>query len=438
MIMKKAAIAIVIVAIILGVLYWEFGPSFNKPKPVVQEQVTLNYWGLWEGQDDIRPAINAFQQLHPNIKVNYTRNSSINYRSRVQTQLRNGQGPDVFRLHASWVPMFVNDLYPAPSTILTQQDFDNTFYPIAKTLLTGGGKIYAVPMEIDGLVMFVNEDILKGANVTVPTNWQDFLAAANKMTVKDATGKIQTSGAALGATGNVDHWPDIIGLLFSQQPNGNLAQPANKDGADVLKFYTGFVTDKNNKTWDVSLPSSTQMFIEGRLAFYFAPSWRAHDLREANPNLKFKTVPVPQLPGGRNVAWASFWAEGVSAKSAHPNESWEFAKFLIQADTLKNLYRAQSTSRLFGEPYSRVDISQELLGDTLIGSVIQQAPYYKGWYLNSRTFDAGINDEMIKYYEDAVNQVQQGIGAEESLTITAKGVQQVLEKFTKGAPDINK
>lgn len=426
-----------LLAVVLGILYWKFAPTTTTP--TAPQNITLTYWGLWEDDDAVRPAILAYQQLHPNITIKYVRNSSINYRTRLQTQLRAGQGPDIFRLHNSWVPMFVNDLYPAPATIMTKTEFSQIFYPVAQATLTAGSTIYAVPLEVDGLVMFYNEDILRSAAVTPPANWQDFIAAASKMTVRDTTGTIQTAGAALGATGNVDHWPDIVGLLFSQQPNGNLAAPANRDGADVLRFYTSFVTDPKNITWGTTLPSSTQMFIEGRLAFYFAPSWRADDIRQANPNLKFKTAPVPQLPGGRTVTWATFWAEGVSAKSAHPTESWEFLKFLIQADTLRSLYAQQSQTRLFGEPYSRTDLATQLMGDPLVGSVIVQAPYYKSWYLNSRTFDAGLNDEMIKYYEDAVNAVLQG-GTDpgDALKITAQGVQQVLDKYTKGAPDINK
>ncbi len=436
--MKKLIIGVVLLAVIAGILYWKFAPS--TPVPTGPQNITLTYWGLWEEDEGIRPAILAYQKLHPNVTIKYVRNSSINYRTRLQTQLRAGQGPDLFRLHNSWVPMFVNDLFPAPANVLTKAEFSQIFYPVAQSTLTAGSTIYAVPLEVDGLVMFYNEDILKSAGVQPPSNWQDFLAAANKMTVRDTDGNIVTSGAALGSPGNVDHWSDIVGLLFSQQPNGNLAAPANRDGADVLKFFTSFVTDPNNKTWDTTLPSSTQMFIEGRLAFYFAPSWRADDIRQANPGLKFKTAPVPQLPGGRSVAWGTFWAEGVSAKSAHPTEAWDFLKFMVQVDTLRSLYAQQSQTRLFGEPYSRTDLAPQLIGDPLVGSVIVQAPYYKSWYLNSRTFDAGLNDEMIKYYEDAINSVLQNSSNDplEALQTTARGVQQVLDKYTKGAPDINK
>ncbi len=428
--------AVVLVALIAGILFYFFGARFFAQKQTT-EPITLTYWGLWEDDQLIKPAIAAYQQSHPNVTINYVRQSSLNYRTRLQTQLRNGQGPDIFRIHNSWVPMFGPDISVAPSSVITQSDFSNTFYPVAKDTLTANGKIYALPIEIDGLVLFYNEDLLRNANVAPPTNWKDFIEGAKKMTVADSAGRIQTAGAALGTTNNVDHWPDIVALLFLQQPNGNLAAPNNQDGQDAIKFYTSFITDPAKKTWDQTLDSSTMMFAQNRLAYYFAPSWRAHELRQANPTLKFKTVAVPQLPG-RNVAWATFWAETVSNRSQHPDEAWEFVKYLVSAEAQKLLYQQQSKVRLFGEPYSRIELAPSLANDPLVGSVVLQGNYYKSWYLNSRTFDNGINDEMIKYYEDAVNASLSGQSLSAALETTSKGVKQILEKYTRGAPDINK
>ncbi|MBI4039852.1 extracellular solute-binding protein [Candidatus Daviesbacteria bacterium] len=430
--MKKIIIGVLALAIVLGFLFWQYGP-FSGTKTGPSGPVNLTLSGLWEDEATIRPVVDAYTKAHPGVTINYGRQSSLNYRTRLQTQIQAGQGPDIYMIHQSWVPMFGSYLSPAPEGVMSLNEFVGTFYPVAKDTLVKNNQILAMPIEIDGLALYYNEDILKAAGVTPPNNWQDLITDATKMTVKNTQGQIQTAGAALGTAGNVDHWSDILGLLFLQQPQADLYNPATSAGADVLKFYTSFVTDPAKKTWDVTLPSSTQMFEQGRLAFYFAPSWRAHELRIANPNLKFRVVPVPQLPG-RTVGWASFWAFGVSSQSKNQKAAWDFIKYLTTAQSEQAMYQLAAKTRLFGEPYSRVDLGPQLSADPLTGAFVNQGSYYKSWFLNSNTFDQGINDEMIKYFEDAINSVLAGGSPTQALQTTAKGVTQVVDKYTKPQP----
>lgn len=434
--MKRIIIIVLSLSIVLGFLFWKFGPSislFNKPKP--EGPITLTYWGLWEDDNLIKPVISEYQKQHPNIVINYEKKSSLNYRTRVQTQIREGVGPDVFRIHNSWLPMFQSDLAVAPADIFTPSDYKNMFYPVASESFVKGNQIYGAPMEIDGLALFYNEDMLSGIGGKPPKNWQEFIDYATKMTVKDATG-IKTAGAALGTAGNVDHWSDILGLLLLQQPGVDLGSVATPQVAEILRFYTGFVIDPKKKTWDVNLPKSTDMFAVGRLGFYFAPSWRAHELRVTNPNLKFKVAPVPQL-SGKQSGWATFWGEVVSAKSKNLTEAWKFVKYLTSAEAEKMAYQEAAKIRLFGEPYSLVSLTGEIAQDPIVGAFVTQGPIYKFWYLSSNTFDSGINDEMIKYFEDGINATLAGTDPGTALQTVDKGVKQVLDKYTKPQPAVS-
>lgn len=443
--MKKIAIIVVILAIIAGVAFWRFGYLLTQKK--IDQPINLQLWGLWEDERLIKPAIDAYKKVKPNVTITYNHQNSPNYRTRVQTQVSEGNyapppgvdpPPDVFMIHNSWLPMFLknNNLSPLPSNILSLEEFRKTFYPVAEQTLTKDGIIYALPMEVDGLALFYNEDMIKEANVEIPQNWDQFEEVAQALTKRDERGNITQAGAAMGATGNVDHWPDIIGLLFYQQPGASLENPANSAGADVIRFFTKFTTHPNpaERTWGLTMESSTEAFYSGRLAFYFAPSWRAHELREANLRLNFKTAPVPQLQKADPkdyAGWGSFWAFAVSSKSPHPKEAWEFAKFLTSAVSQKLLYQEASKERLFGQPYSRVDLQKEIINEPIVGSFVSQGPIYKGWYLSSKTFDQGLNDEMITYFENAINATVQGADPLRALQTTESGVKQTLDKHTK-------
>lgn len=413
---------VLVVAAVLGVVFWAV--SARRPSlPNSNLPVTLNLWGM-EEEDVFRPTIAAFLQSHPKVQVSYTKQSLLNYRTRLQTQLQAGQGPDVFPIHSSWLPMFSGDLAVVPEDVISEKDFNRIFYPVAAETLIVKGKIFGLPKEVNGLALYVNTDILQAAGVKTPSSWQEFIDGARKMTVRNTSGQIVTSGAAMGTAANVDFWPEILATLFLQQPDVSLITPANTSGSEILQFYTNFVTDPRNKTWDVTLLSSTRQFTDGKLAFYFAPYTAAQTIQAANPNLHFKIVPMPQLPG-RQVSYGGFWALSVSAKSRNQKDAWELTKYLELADILQ----AQNLIR----PYPRTDMAGLQSGDPILGAYIAQAPYYKSWYLNSDTQDAGLNDEMIKLYAQAVNDVLQG-GKDpmSSLQAIQPEIQKVLDKYGVG------
>src|SRR3989344_1869950 len=158
--MKKIVIIILALAIVLGFIIWRFGPKVSEQ--VQTGPVNLIFWGLWEDEALIKPLIDEYRKLSPETTVTYVRQSSVNYRTRVQTQVRNGVGPDVFMIHNSWLPMFVGDLAPSPISL---SDYQATFYPIAVDSFVKDNQILGAPMEIDGLVLYYNEEILIAAGI---------------------------------------------------------------------------------------------------------------------------------------------------------------------------------------------------------------------------------------------------------------------------------
>ncbi len=416
-------------SVFLGILFWVYQAVLSNKSSSNNKTVELSYWGLGEDEQVMQAVIEKYQLSHPKVKITYNKQTILNYRTRVQTQMESGEGPDIVEIHSSWIPMFWEDLSPLPTSMISTKDFEKTFYPVAKESLTWQGNIYALPLEVDGLALYYNEDILKGVGLETPKTWQEFIDSARKVTVKNQQGQIQTAGAALGSTNNVDYWPEILGLLFLQQPDGSLTQPANQAGGEVLQFYTSFITDPKNKTWDVTLPSSTQMFSDGKLAFYFGPLSQAQ-IFQANPNLHFKIAPVPQLPG-RNVDWGSFWAAGVSGTSKNPKEAWEFLNYLLSPETQQLIYQQHAQAQTPARIFSRVDMSDLLINDPIMGPFVSQAPFYRSWYLNSQTGDHGINEEMINLYQTAIDGVMGGQLPSVLLQNTQASITDVFNKYSR-------
>lgn len=400
--------------------------SANNPAAApTSPSVVLEYWGLWEPTETMAEVIKEYEAQNPGVSINYTKQSHKDYRVRLNTALVQGQnGPDIFRYHASWVPMLKEELSVLPSGVMTSTEYQSTFYPVASEMLNVQGQIVGIPLMYEGLALYYNTEIFSTAVVEPPKTWTDLRTLASKLTVK-AGSSVTRAGIAMGNASNVEHFSDILAVLMLQN-KADLTKPNSPETRDALKFYTNFVTADD--VWEETLPLSSVAFARGDVAMIFAPSWRAHEIKQMNPNLPFKVVPLPQLDETRTT-YANFWAEGVSQKSSKKEESWKFLKYLSSAEVQKKLYADQSEVRPFGEIYSRKDLANELASDSVVAAYLQDAPYAKGSYMSSYTHDDGLNDQIIKYYEDAVNALADGDDIESVLITLEQGVKQTLRQY---------
>jgi multiple sugar transport system substrate-binding protein len=428
-------LALIIILILAFKLISALVSRLKAPSPLSQAKITLNYWGLWEPVEVLQPLIQEFQNSHPNITINYQKQHHQQYYQKLQYELPKETAPDIFRLHNTWVSLFKTNLSPMPEEVKKSLNPNSAFYPVHNQDLSIGGQYYALPLEIDGLGLFINNEIFQNAGKSPPTTWDEFRQTATDLTVKDEAGKIKIAGAALGTTTNIDHWPDVLGVMMLQ--NGVEFQKLTqypKLAEDALSYFTLFT--RFDKVWDDTLPHSTAAFATGKLAMYFGPSWEAIDIHNLNPDLDFRIVPIPQLPDEdapnktTNINWASYWVEGVNKNSKNSQAAWEFLAFLAQKQILEKFFQnAVASGRLFGEPYPRLDMATLLDSHQYLGTYIRQASTSQSWYLCSRTWDEGLNDNLIEYLSQAVNSINQGQAPTKAVQDFNQGITQVLSQY---------
>lgn len=403
------------------------GTAITPSLPGTSRQVSLTYWGLWESEEVMQPLINAYQQQNPGVSIKYVQQNSRQYRQRLQAAIRDGSGPDIFRYHNTWGPMLQSDLAPAPSSVLTASTVERDFYPVVTSDVVKGSQVLGMPLMYDGLALLYNKNMLEAANALPPTNWQQVRELAVKLTIKSGS-RIERGGVALGTADNVDHFSDILAFMMLQN-SADLTNPISSNAQSALEFYTIF--SRVDQVWDDTLPPSTQAFASEQVAMIFAPSWRIHEIQKLNPNINIGVARLPQIDG-TNIAWATYWVEGVSANSKQKEESWKFLNYLGQAEQLRKFHTSASSERTQGELYPRVDMASELKTDPLVTPYLDDALIAKSWYLASATYDEGLNDGLIQYYKDAVNAMNQGGSALKALQTVLPGIQQVLSRYGLG------
>lgn len=302
-----------------------------KPASKTQYAVELEVWGLFDDRDVYDSIFSVYTNyVDTNVaKINYKKFTPDTYKKELLDALAAGQGPDIFLVHNTWLPIFGDKIAPAPTSILDERRFKENFVDVVVSDFLYQGQAYAAPMSIDTLALFYNTDIFNEAGiVSPPSTWEEFLETSKKITRTGTGSQINRSGAIMGTAYNINRSTDILSVLMLQ--NGtkmvdmergiaafdNIITSGGQNisaGEDALNFYTQFAKKSSSSySWNPDLHYSLDAFGEGWAAMMLNYSYNIKTIETKSPNLNFSVAPLPQLEGNQTVNYANYWAFAVS------------------------------------------------------------------------------------------------------------------------------
>lgn len=422
----KKAFKISSVLVITSMLLMSLGCNTANNKA---NSVTLTIWKPFVDSEQMQSVISAYQQLHPNVTIQYTKKNIDTYEGDLLDAIASGNGPDIFSINNTWLPRYLNKTTPAPDKVFTLKDYKDTFVDVVSNDLVNDGKIYGTAMWVDSLGLYYNKDLLGTAGIaTPPKTWDELAADVRKITQQDTNGYFTRSGVAMGTDKNVNRAPDIIYLLMLQagavpwsadkstpqfanqvQRHGQSAAP----GAEATDFYTSFAKASSaNYTWNENSDYSTDAFANGRAAMLYGYSYTRAQIDAKAPNLNYDVAPVPQYNlSDPSVNFASYFAEVVSKQSKNADWAWDFLKFATSHEVLDKYYATDK------EPSSRRDLISLQTQDLDIGVFAHANLTAKSFYKpDDAKFDALISDMINNVVlkgmkpDQAVSQAQNQAG----------------------------
>lgn len=422
--------------LVFGGIFWFFlrdrlFPSNNPVTSTPATDVNLIYWGLWDDKEIYDPLIQEYQKQNPHVKITYEKMAPEDYRDRLIARSQTGNGPDIFRFHNTWIPEIQEVVQPIPPEIMTNEEFETTFYPIHAKDLKVADKYYGIPLMLDAIVLIYNDALLNQAGITEPpAAWlgeNDVLTAVNALTVRNSNNTIITSGMAIGTANNIDHFGEIFGMLLLLN-GGDLKELDQPEAAEALQLYRRFAEENY---WNETMSNSIPSFIQGRTAMIFGPTWQVADIKSQNPELNVQVAPPPKGLNGKGISIATYWVEGVNKFSKNQIEAWKFLKYLSSKESEAVLFEQQSKVRPFGIAYSRKDMGETLKDNQFLYPVVQMAAADElvSLPVADRTLDKGLNDEILSYLENAINQTANGVDYGAALRTAKQGVDTVLQRY---------
>jgi len=272
----------------------------------------------------------------------------------------------------------------------------------------------------DGLVLVYNRKHFEAAGIVKPpVDWEEFRRDAINLTVKTAategsSGALVRAGAAMGLADNVDHFGDVLGLMFVQAGVTIPGQLDSDQAKDALTFYTNFA--KEDGVWDASMPESLLAFASGKVSMVLVPTWRLYELlANMSDTSSIGVAAAPQALPDTPASWATYWSWVVPKGCAHPDVSWDVLKFIVDPAQQAGIYSEASKLRPFGSIYSNVTLAQGLSTNGYLKPAVETAPYAKTAEIAGR---AG-NRRQYEALQKAVNDVLAGKSSAEALS-TAK------------------
>jgi multiple sugar transport system substrate-binding protein len=182
-----------------------------------------------------------FEEENPGIDVSLEFISPNNVSTKVTSVVAAGGGLEMANLDGATSGRLAGAgrLYPSDSIIEALEG--DEFFP--STLLRSEGTYYGVPFVGESFVLWYRKDLLEEAGIDPPETWDDWLAAAEALTVdKDGDGNIDQYGMVLPASEHVstaiwfEHFLALNGKnIFDRDLNVNLVSPRTRE---ALEFYT--------------------------------------------------------------------------------------------------------------------------------------------------------------------------------------------------------
>lgn len=322
-------------------------------KSTVDPNLTGNIlvWGTLPAEQ-MSQILYEYSQNAKTYSVSYQEIPEDKFINRFIEASANDQGPDLMLLPENVMVPIKGFMANFDQNLISEKTFKDRYVRSTYKYFAPTG-VFAFPIGIDPLVMYVNTDILTNAGFTrPPSTWGDIPLYVSRVLGFTSSDENNVQRAiALGTMNNILHNREILLTLLMQLKNDvivrsfgekqekdktvyeekfesvfGLANEEEKIKNDALAeqvfvFFTSFVNPniKEAYTWSKKVPMDRDLFASGNLGLYFGFATDKSYIDTKNPHLAYELALVPSPKGPtsdfRNVSYARLFGLSISQRS---------------------------------------------------------------------------------------------------------------------------
>lgn len=410
------------------------GSAGSAAAPAGKTKVTWLMLSDWTGED----AAKQFMADNPDIDLVVEKVAFNDLFQQIQIRLSSGsETPDVLSVDVPLVTGYGVRNWLAPLDDIYSPEEKADLLPAAWEAGSYQGKLIAAPVSTSTQLLFVNDDLLKKADIPIPgpddrLTYEQLADMAKKLT--------QSSG---GVT-------DVYGLAWEQSNRIYQLQPMEEslggkaigdDGLTVqgvinskpwVDAYTYY--SKAFNEWKVAPPvdvSVQDLFAQGKLAMMIAGPWQIKRLSLMNdgkgPGFNWSVSRHPYFENGKIVTPTGSWHIGINAKSKNIDAAKRVVKYF--------------TTKKGAEVWWR-KASGDFPAQKSVLALFQTDPQFQEgtWtYMKTAANEATVNPvprpktpgylEYEQILQNTFSDISKGADVQQALDTAAQRIQRELDKY---------
>jgi glucose/mannose transport system substrate-binding protein len=276
--------------------------------PTAGGQLEIFSWWTAGGEaEGLNAMFEVFAAQYPDVEIinaTVAGGAGSNAKAVLATRMQSGDPPDSFQVHAghelldSWVAA---DAMEPVTSIFEENAWLDVYPPGLIDILSRDGEIWSVPVNIHrSNVLWYNTAVFEANNITPPTTFDEFFAAADTL---------QAAGVTPLALGDNGIWAAthlfesvLLGTLGPEGYRGLWDGTTDWNGSEVTQALENFAhmmdyvnTDHAALSWD----QAAQLVADGDAAMTIMGDWAEGYFKSIGltPNVEFGWVPSPGTSG---------------------------------------------------------------------------------------------------------------------------------------------
>ncbi|MBT2216792.1 ABC transporter substrate-binding protein [Virgibacillus dakarensis] len=335
------------------------------------EEVTIVYARGVDTTGANEKLVKAFEESHPNINVEFREmpaDTGQQHDQYVTAFSSQSAEIDVFDADVIWPAEFAQANYALELDRFIKKDGIDMDAYFPGTVASGkfNGKQWAMPKFTDAGVLYYRSDIVEEP----PKTWDELIKMAGELKGEKGTefGYIMQAAQYEGLITNaIEYIASYGGQVIDEDNNVVVDSPETVEAIKKMQeiAQSDFVPDNILNFMEIETESA---FIEGKSVFarnwpYMQASAADEERSKVAGNVEITTLPEGKAGSASTLGG---WMAMINRYSEHPEEAWEFVKFMTGAEgqkitaieggsapTLKALYddpEVKETSPLFANP----------------------------------------------------------------------------------------
>ena len=431
----------------------------------------LDLYVMYDNTDAFQEQIQAFQSKNQGLVVRTKKFVNLEeYEDLIINEIAEGEGPDVFMIHNSWMTKHQKKLMPLPldqPIVMNADLFRQTFFQAASDDLIIDEQIYGMPLSIDNLAIFYNKAYFKDLLATTdhPGNiWEEIKEQVFQLTKRNnSPERFALAGIALGRGDNISSAVDILYAMMQQYgvefynekeeaaifandqgaDSGGIAKP----GVEAFKLFTSFgLPSYKNYSWNEYItgyaPTEKEInpFVRGKVAMIIGYPYIYDVINQSVQNAQKSgddhidiedvgIAPFPQLvtstEATKRDTYSSYFPLVVARTTDMPSESWSLIQYLTSADALQTYHKKTN------KPTSRKDMVSEQQTEALFGAFAFQAPFSKSYKIYDDNAYRVVFTEAIQSVIENTKTPEQALSdAQKKITCIVKKEKDLIDAGT--------